>query len=79
MKDDRSLSPRVRVHAQAKLIDDQGNEIPCVLMDLSVDGFRAELVAPHDPKSFRKLDTKRRVYPIEVRWDSGLELCGKFL
>lgn len=71
------MKTRVAINKPASLIDRDGKEALCTLLDLSVDGFRARLSHPVNLRELAMLRNGGETYGIEVRWASGLELGGR--
>ena len=79
MADGTGFTPRVTVNAPAILVDREGKDHTCTLLDLSADGFRARLAKASDPRALVTLVSGTESYNIEVRWSSGLELGGRLV
>lgn len=79
MTDRSKLHPRIKVNQTAALIDMNGQEHACMLLDVSADGFRARLDEANNPTELVELKTKSSLCRIEVRWATGLDLGGRIL
>ena len=73
------MKTRVATNTPAVLIDREGREIRCTILDLSIDGFRVRLNEPTSINALAKLESGGKLYDIEVRWALGLELGGLLL
>lgn len=70
---------RFAVDAPVVLVAAEGTQTGCRLVDVSRGGFRARLPKDGRAAPFTKLISGRDIFPIEVRWSTGLELGGVFL
>lgn len=73
------MNMRIAMNAPAALVDSEGREVRCTLLDLSTNGFRAKLERPVTIASLVALKQGGNYYAIELRWTSGLELGGRLL